>query len=271
VLSLAHGSDGMATAVVGIIDQDAASFTYASAGHPPPIIAVSGGGIERLSGGGPPLGVLAQAPYRELTAPLPLGGLLVLYTDGLLESSRDALAADETLVSAIAAEAAEPSPDQAGTILSRAAAVHPLVDDLAIVTLRVSPDLFERFAVTLPPEPTAPARVRPALRRLARHAGLDDDLMMSVLVAAGEAMSNVVLHAYADEHGAMDVRAWVEDGGVTVEVEDHGRWREARHEHGHGLAVMRRLVDECEIQTGPDGTIVRLSVKSLSPAGPVPV
>jgi GAF domain-containing protein/anti-sigma regulatory factor (Ser/Thr protein kinase) len=272
VLSLAHGSDGMATAIVGIIDQDAASFTYASAGHPPPIVAASADRMERLAGGGPPLGVLAQAPYREVTAPLPLGGLLVLYTDGLLESSRDAIAADETLLRAIAAETAEPSPDQAGTILARAAAVHPLVDDLAIVTVHVSPDLFERFDVTLPSEPTAPARVRPALRRLARRAGLDEDLSMALLVAAGEAMSNVVLHAYADKHGVMDVRARCETDGVTVEVEDHGQWREARRDHGHGLAVMRRLVDACEIQTGSAGTIVRLTVNIPSPtAGPVPV
>jgi GAF domain-containing protein/anti-sigma regulatory factor (Ser/Thr protein kinase) len=271
VLSLAHGTDGMATAIVGIIDQDHGSFTYSSAGHPPPLIA-GGGRIDRLASGGPPLGVVAQVAYRELTVPLPLGGLLVLYTDGLIESLRDAARADDTLLDAIAAEMAEPSADHAAAILGRAAAAQPLVDDLAIVTLRVSPELLERFAVTLPSEPFAPARVRPALRRLARHAGLDDDSAMALLVAAGEAMSNAVLHAYSERHGVMEVRAWREAGSITVEVEDHGRWREYGRDHGHGLAVMRRLVDECRIQTGPEGTIVRLTVTARSPAaGPVPV
>ncbi|HLW48992.1 MAG TPA: SpoIIE family protein phosphatase [bacterium] len=266
LLSLTHGGEGMATAVVGIIDQDAASFTYASAGHPPPVLASAGGRIQRLTEGGPPLGVLAPAAYRESTMPLPLGGLVVLYTDGLIESTRDAVAAEDTLLRAIAAETAEPSADRAGAILARAAAAHPLVDDLAVVTVSVAPDFLERFDVALPSEPTAPARVRPALRRVARHAGLDEDLTMALLVAAGEAMSNAVLHAYTDQHGTIQVRAWGEGRAVTVEVEDYGRWRESRRDRGRGLAVMRRLVDDCRIQSGPAGTIVRLTVNTPSRA-----
>ena len=272
VLSLAHGGDGMATAVVGILDPSTVSFTYASAGHPAPIVTGPGGAIERLTVGGPPLGVLANVPYRELTTALLPGGTLVLYTDGLVESLRDAAAAEAVLLEAIATETAQPSEDQAAAILARAASAQPLVDDLAIVTLRAAPDVLERFDVRLPSEPSALARVRPALRRLAGHAGLDDDLTMALLVASGEAMSNAVLHAYAAGRGVMDVRARREDRSIVVEIEDHGRWRESRRDRGHGLAVMRRLVDECEIQTGPAGTIVRLVVAARSPeAGAVPV
>jgi anti-sigma regulatory factor (Ser/Thr protein kinase) len=262
VLSQAHGSDGMATAVLGILDPATLVFTYAAAGHPVPLLARPDGPIERLLGGGPPLGVQTEVPYRELRATLPAGGMLVLYTDGLIESSRDAAVADATLLEAVAAEAARPSRDQAGAILARAAAARPLVDDLAIVTLQVMADAADRFDVSLPSEPASLARVRPALRRLARHAGLDAEHTMALLVASGEAMANAVLHAYSAGRGMIEVRASRETGAIRVEVEDHGRWRESRRNGGHGLSVMRRLADKCEIQTGPAGTVVRLVVAS---------
>lgn len=259
VLSQAHGTDGMATAVMGILDPSTLSFTYAAAGHPAPLLAGPDGRIERLPGGGPPLGVLVEVPYREATATLPAGGVLVLYTDGLIESSRDAAAADATLLRAIA-EAAQPSHDQAAAILGHAAAAQRLVDDLAIVTLRVAADAGDRFDISLPAEPSSLARVRPALRRLARHAGLDADRTTALLVASGEAMANAVLHAYPAGRGVIDVRARREAGGVAVEIEDHGRWHDSGRDRGHGLTLMRQLVDGCQIQTGPAGTIVRLAV-----------
>jgi len=272
VLSQAHGSDGMATAVIGILDPSTLSFAYAAAGHPAPLLAGADGRVERLPGGGPPLGVLADVPYRETAMTLPAGGMLVLYTDGLIESSRDPAAADATLLRAIAAEAARPSADQAGAILARAAAEQRLVDDLAIVTLGVSADAGHRFDINLPAEASSLARVRPALRRVARHAGLDAERTMALLVASGEALANAVLHAYPAGRGVIGVRARHVSGGVAVEVEDHGRWRESRRDRGHGLAVMRALTDECEIQAGPGGTIVRLVVAPAArEAGAVPV
>jgi GAF domain-containing protein/anti-sigma regulatory factor (Ser/Thr protein kinase) len=272
VLTQTHGSDGMATVVIGLLDQGTLAFTYAVAGHPAPLVAMPDGRIERLTGGGPPLGVLTEVPNREATTTLPAGGLLVLYTDGLIESSRDAAAADATLLRAVAAEAAQPSPDQAGAILVRAAAEQRLVDDLAIVTLQVAADVADGFHISLPAEPSSLARVRPAFRRLARYAGLDAELTMGLLVASGEALANVVLHAYPAGRGTVEVRARREAGGLVVEVEDHGRWTASRRERGHGLSVMRHLVDECDIQTGPAGTIVRLVI--AAPArepGAVPV
>ncbi|MHB8730422.1 MAG: SpoIIE family protein phosphatase [bacterium] len=267
VLSLAHGSDGMATAIVGILDPATMEFVYTVAGHPVPLIARPDGTVERLAGGGPPLGAPAEVPYREVTTTLPAGGMLVLYTDGLIESARDAAVADAALLKAIAAEVERPSLDQAGAILARAAASQRLVDDLAIVTLHVAADAADRFDVSLPAEPSSLARVRPALRRLAGHAGLDADLTVALLVASGEAMANAVLHAYPAGRGVIDVRARRDAGGIRVEVEDHGRWRESRRDRGHGLSVMRRLADECEIETGSGGTVVRLTIAAPARAG----
>jgi serine phosphatase RsbU (regulator of sigma subunit) len=57
--------------------------TYASAGHPPLLLA--GDGRPRvLTGGGPPAGVLPEARYDEREDRIGTGGVIALYTDGLL-------------------------------------------------------------------------------------------------------------------------------------------------------------------------------------------
>lgn len=94
--------------------------------------------------------------------------------------------------------------------------------------LHVAADAAEPFDVQLRSEPLALAWVRPALRRLAAHAGLDAERTMALLVASGEAMANAVLHAYPDGRGAIKVSARRADGGLLIEVTDHGRWRESR-------------------------------------------
>jgi len=53
VLRLTHEREGMATAIFGILDPDELTFTYAAAGHPPPIVVVPDGDIHELREGGP--------------------------------------------------------------------------------------------------------------------------------------------------------------------------------------------------------------------------
>src|SRR5262249_47723504 len=93
VLKLTHEREGMATAIFGILDPDELTFTYAAAGHPPPIVVAPDGDIRELREGGLPLGVAPHGTaLLDQTCPLPPGGLLFLYTDGLIESTRDILA-----------------------------------------------------------------------------------------------------------------------------------------------------------------------------------
>jgi sigma-B regulation protein RsbU (phosphoserine phosphatase) len=63
---------------------------YVNAGHPPPILLRrnSGGspGVERLEEGGPVMGVLPAAKYRQGTARICPGDLMVLFSDGVTEA-----------------------------------------------------------------------------------------------------------------------------------------------------------------------------------------
>ncbi|MFF5446321.1 PP2C family protein-serine/threonine phosphatase [Streptomyces sp. NPDC012888] len=84
-LICADSSAETATAVIGHIE-DHRRFTWACAGHPPPLL-LHGGRATALPAGhrGPLLGLLPGQEYATATAHLEPGDLLVLYTDGLVE------------------------------------------------------------------------------------------------------------------------------------------------------------------------------------------
>jgi serine phosphatase RsbU (regulator of sigma subunit) len=68
-----------------VLDPATGELGYASAGHPPILVAHADGGTTYLDGGrGLPLGV-APAPRSSVTTRLAAGDLMVLYTDGLYE------------------------------------------------------------------------------------------------------------------------------------------------------------------------------------------
>ncbi|MEU4079420.1 protein phosphatase [Streptomyces venezuelae] len=80
------GEDTMATCLYAVHDPATGGWVIARAGHPPPAVATPDGTITFLDGPpGTPLGTGAHDFGTEKVA-LPKGGLLVLYTDGLIEA-----------------------------------------------------------------------------------------------------------------------------------------------------------------------------------------
>lgn len=62
------------------------TLDYCSAGHPPAFLLRANGTLESLSEGGLLLGVLADAAYRRATVELDFGDMLLVYSDGIIES-----------------------------------------------------------------------------------------------------------------------------------------------------------------------------------------
>jgi phosphoserine phosphatase RsbU/P len=77
------------TAFYGVLDAKNRVFTFANAGHNPPLLLRANGTVEWLSEGGLPLGVMEDAKYEERPVALATGDVLVLYTDGVTEASND--------------------------------------------------------------------------------------------------------------------------------------------------------------------------------------
>ncbi|MER6099029.1 SpoIIE family protein phosphatase [Streptomyces sp. NPDC001728] len=80
------GEDTMATCVYAVHDPATGGWGIARAGHPPPAVATPDGSVTFLDGPpGTPLGTGAH-DFGTQEVALPSGGLLVLYTDGLIEA-----------------------------------------------------------------------------------------------------------------------------------------------------------------------------------------
>jgi serine phosphatase RsbU (regulator of sigma subunit) len=74
------------TAVYGVLDPGCGHLAYSNCGHSPPILVRADGRSTRLTTGGPPLGLLAGARYLAGEVTLESGDLLVLFTDGVVET-----------------------------------------------------------------------------------------------------------------------------------------------------------------------------------------
>jgi hypothetical protein len=108
----------MVTAICGYIDPATLEIVYATAGHPPPILARPNLPSITLPYDGLPLGIIANATYRTFVATASDGAVMVLYTDGVIEHKRDLIQGTARLLEvtrlAIAegrSRAGDPTPD----------------------------------------------------------------------------------------------------------------------------------------------------------------
>ncbi|MBI1746195.1 MAG: SpoIIE family protein phosphatase [Acidobacteria bacterium] len=76
------------TSIYGVLDSEQRVLTYANAGHNYPLLLHQDGRCETPSFGGFPLGLFSspQAEYTESRLQLQSGDILVLYTDGVVET-----------------------------------------------------------------------------------------------------------------------------------------------------------------------------------------
>ncbi|HLW46660.1 MAG TPA: MASE1 domain-containing protein [bacterium] len=270
-LTLAHGRNAMATAIVAILDPLTSQLSYATAGHPAPVLAAPGGApAAALPAGGGPLGYLSMMRTPSWTVGLPAGALLVLYTDGLIEQNRDVVEGQEAVIRASRREVAERSSDAAKAILGAVLQGRRAMDDVAIITLAIDVAPFDRFDLTLPAEPASAGVIRQAVRRLARVAALDEKREVDLTIAVGEAVNNTIEHAYRAAEGTVRVLGVREPDEVRVSVIDSGTWRAARAPDGggRGLALIRDLADSVDMRRTAAGTIVAIGMRAEGRQGP---
>lgn len=134
------GRDSMVTTVFGVFDPHTHHLVYTNAGHPLPLIAYPDGSVGELPGGRIPLGVSAAdltIDWREWEIDLPAGSLVVFYTDGLIEQTRDTERGNVLLRDAVRAEFALPGRDPATGIVQRVLGGTFPSDDVAVLTMRM--------------------------------------------------------------------------------------------------------------------------------------
>jgi two-component system, chemotaxis family, sensor kinase Cph1 len=158
-----------ATVVVAVYEPSSGALTYASAGHPPPIVTGPVGYEPVTELSSPPIGVgLLPTGRRQSSVRLPSGCQVCLYTDGLAEArvdgellGRDRLAvklagleterAAQSLIDAVHAEADDASDDMAACVFStgeRAAGDGEQLEEVEVDVLTLDDRSLERFLET---------------------------------------------------------------------------------------------------------------------------
>ncbi len=101
--------------------------------------------------------------------------------------------------------------------------------------------------------------MRRGLRAFLVDAGLSDDDLEDLVLAACEAATNAVEHAQQPTEPFFDACIGIADGVVTIVIRDHGEWQQPTSDpyRGRGLAMMRVLADTT-VSTCADGTTVTL-------------
>ena len=123
---------------------------------------------------------------------------------------------------------------------------------------------------------TIPARAeylvlaRLVLTGIAMEMPMSEIALADLKLAVTEVCGNAVQHAYADDPGVVRIVFEVEPGSIEVSVEDEGPGAgfpevddsvliDGPAESGMGLAIVRSIMDEVEIdEESTEGTVVRM-------------
>lgn len=127
--------------IAPLVDGETGSteLCWSNAGHPPALVVPPGGGAVVLENDEPDLllGVLAHTERQESAAPLPPGGTLLLYTDGLIERRGESI--DQGLAALTAAVdrlSSLPLPQMCDQVLAEMLP-EDNDDDVALVAVRL--------------------------------------------------------------------------------------------------------------------------------------
>jgi serine phosphatase RsbU (regulator of sigma subunit)/anti-sigma regulatory factor (Ser/Thr protein kinase) len=250
---------GMATLLYAVLDAEAGTLRYASAGHPPPLLLDPHGNVVFASGSsGSPLGTVTFPSYEESVVPLDPSSTVLLYTDGLVERRTVPLNDGLTALAEAARGLEAADPDELCRALPSRVLQGRSADDMALLAIRLEP-VADRVQLSLTAEARSLATLRRVLGRWLKRTGAGETEIYETLVAVGEACANAIAHAYPAGEALFEVEASRDGEELEITVRDHGRWRPARgEERRRGLTLMEQLMERVEIDKRESGTTVVL-------------
>jgi serine/threonine-protein kinase RsbW len=126
--------------------------------------------------------------------------------------------------------------------------------------------LAPEVRLTMPARAEGVGVVRQALAGMADALDFDPSVLADMKMAVTEACTNVVVHAYDEQAGVLEVEMLADEAGLTIVVRDHGAGiqpRPARSEPpalGLGLPLIAALSDSFELRgSAGQGTEVRMT------------
>jgi anti-sigma regulatory factor (Ser/Thr protein kinase) len=269
-LGLGVGEAIMTTVLLAIFEPTSGCLRYTNAGHPPALLIAPDGSTGYLQQApSVPMGVLDAPRYPEHTVTLERGSTVVLYTDGLVEEPTEVLDVGLERLRSAARGAVPDVEALCENLLENGLppmARHP--DDVTLLVLRAEERLGDELELEVSGEPGALKSTRDTLRVWLAETDADQDEIDDITMACNEACENVVEHAYGLGQDPFHVVLQRSGRDISIRVRDRGTWQTTTGpDRGRGLELMRRLMDDVEVQQSPSGTTVELR-KRLAAVAP---
>jgi len=257
--------DMFVTAFVGVLDPVARTFVHASAGHPAPLLRDAAGAVMPLGTSGLPLGLRVRGETATTTT-LPRSGLLIFYSDGLIEAERNVVRGFERLRAALARPEIANNPSPAGA-LYRALLKRGGNDDVVVLTLQLeapqaddddaSGEDARRWAFDSKDAQRAHA-ARHSFVQALRDAGLRRKQVDAAELVFGELLGNVVRFAPGPVEIVLN---WTHAAAPVLHVLDRGPGftfapklpLDLLSERGRGLYIVWSLAEDCNVTLRHDG------------------
>lgn len=242
-----RGSSSIATAFAGVIDPERKTLRYAGAGHPAPLLRRNGE-LLQLHPTGLPVGLRENDRQTSDEVSLEGADLLVLYTDGLIEATRD-LAFGEQRLAILASSEAVSFVRNPAEFICDAALPPDAQDDTAVLTVTFG----ERRAWAFDAENARAAhQARHQLVKYLRERSSGKVDTGAAELVFGELVGNVVRHApgpievqveWNGEHPVLHVidrgRGFIPDPGLPVDTLSEG---------GRGLYIVSKLTRRFHVE-----------------------
>jgi PAS domain S-box-containing protein len=247
--------DRFVTAFVGVIDPIEDAIAFATAGHPPPLAVRPDGTIVPLAASGLPLGLRQHDKSSSESVALTSGTMLVLFTDGLIESTHDIEEGYRRLEAALHDPQVRSTAGLATRIRDRVL-VEGTRDDVAILCAGYVGLGLERHHVDVRKADES-AWFAVLLTGELERCGYGPEAVVDAEIVLAELIGNLVRHAPGPATFVIDARP----GHVALHVLDDGPGyrfmsrlpTDTFSERGRGLFLISSLSEAFHVTPRPNG------------------
>ncbi|MFJ2099559.1 SpoIIE family protein phosphatase [Streptomyces anulatus] len=256
-----------ATCLYAVYDPVSRRCVMARAGHLPPAIVGPGGEVSFPDlPAGPPLG-LGGLPFESMEVDLPVGSLLALFTDGLVEARDHDVGRGLDTLGRVLGDRSASLEELCDRAASELVPGGTSADDTALLLVRTRALDADRVADwELTAEPVSVGRARELATGQLEAWGLEE-LAFATQLVVSELVTNAVRYA----GGPLGLRL-IRDRTLVCEVADTGhtsphlRHSAADDEGGRGLFIVAQLVQRWGTRYTPTGKTI-WTEQALPPAG----
>ena len=247
------------TAWVGILDLVGRTVTFASAGHPPPLLLNADGGVRELDHLTLPIGLRQGHQGHASTVEIGRGSTIWLYTDGLIEVTRnivDGCALLEETARSLSTQKVE----HPAALIRHLMLPNGSPDDVAILVVTTDFEESEKCLTRSQFDSRDAEAARSARRTFAASLGTSEFSEIDIAnaeIVFGELCGNVARYA----PGIIDVV--VDRTGLQTVLHIFDRGCGFRHvsrlpadplsEHGRGLFIIAAMTTEFTVSLRRDG------------------